>query len=404
MMLPIFRQLLVSTVTAITLSAQEGVKRDFLPPPGTVICHSPATSGLYIGSPSLCLLPDGTLLASHDFFGPKSNQSVRSKGRIFRSSDQGKSWKLLAEIDGFFWQNLFVHQGKVYAMGTDHEHENLIIRRSDDGGKSWTDPGDADHGLIATGAWHTAPMPVVAHGGRLWRAVEDADGGSMWGARYRARMLSAPEDADLLKAGSWTISNPLARNPAWLGNDFGGWLEGNAVVDPAGNIVDVLRVDTSRAPEKAAIVRITPDGKTATFDPENDFVDFPGGAKKFSIRKDPGGGGYWSLANIIPDQQAGTGKPADIRNTLALVHSNDLRAWETRGILLYHPDVAKHGFQYADWQFDGNDLIAVCRTAWDDAETGAHRYHDANYLTFHRWKNFRQFTRKNDTPAARENP
>ena len=37
--------------------------------PGTVIHHQPAATGLYIGSPSLCALPDGSYLASHDLFG-----------------------------------------------------------------------------------------------------------------------------------------------------------------------------------------------------------------------------------------------------------------------------------------------------------------------------------------------
>jgi hypothetical protein len=365
--------------------------------PGIVIDHSFASSGLYIGSPSLCVLPDGGLLASHDFFGPKSGRSGMPKGRIFRSSDRGKTWAQIAEIDGFFWQNLFVRKGVVHAIGTDREHGNLVIRRSVDGGKTWTDPRDADHGLIRTGAWHTAPVPVVTHGGRIWRAVEDAESGIKWGSRYRARMLSAPLDTDLLKAANWTLSNPLARDASWLMNGFGGWLEGNAVIDPAGNVLNILRVETSRLPEKAALVRVSADGKSATFDPMKDFIDFPGGAKKFTIRKDPEGGGYWSLANIAG---GGTGRPADIRNTLALVHSRDLRAWETRCILLHHPDVAKHGFQYADWQFDGDDLIAVCRTAWDDAEGQAHNKHDANYLTFHRWRNFRSLTRKNDVPGA----
>ncbi len=42
------------------------------------------------------------------------------------------------------------------------------------------------------------------------------------------------------------------------------------------------------------------------------------------------------------------------------------------------------GFQYVDWLFDGDDLIFVSRTAYN----GAHNYHDANHLTFHRVKNF----------------
>ena len=33
--------------------------------------------------------------------------------------------------------------------------------------------------------------------------------------------------------------------------------------------------------------------------------------------------------------------------------------------------------------------VAAVRTAFDDDATGAHNAHDANYLTFHRWNNFR---------------
>jgi hypothetical protein len=63
-----------------------------------------------------------------------------------------------------------------------------------------------------------------------------------------------------------------------------------------------------------------------------------------------------------------------------------------RCILLYHPDTVSHGFQYADWQFDGDDMVAVVRTAYDDAEGGAHNNHDANYVTFHRIGNFRKLS------------
>ncbi len=48
-----------------------------------------------------------------------------------------------------------------------------------------------------------------------------------------------------------------------------------------------------------------------------------------------------------------------------------------------------HGFQYVDWKFEGEDLIAVSRTAFDDGLGGAANYHDANFITFHRVCNFR---------------
>lgn len=361
------------------------------PPPGTVIHHSPASTRLYIGSPSLCVLQDGGYLASHDLFGPGSKEHELGKGRLYRSDDRGKTWRHLQDFTGFFWTGLFTRGNDAYLLGTEKHHGRVVIRRSPDGGASWSDPA-----VLAEGAWHTAPMPVIEHDGRLWRAIEDAEGGTKWGERYRARMMSAPAQADLLDPRSWTFSNPLARDPSWLGGDFAAWLEGNAVAAPDGAMVNILRVDQSHLPEKAAIVRISKDGGTATFDPATGFIDFPGGGKKFTIRKDPAGKGYWTLASIVLEQHADEARPAGIRNTLALLYSDDLRTWETRCILLHHPDVARHGFQYVDWLFDGKDLIAACRTAWDDAEGGARNNHDANFLTFHRWEDFRSLTRKND--------
>lgn len=55
----------------------------------------------------------------------------------------------------------------------------------------------------------------------------------------------------------------------------------------------------------------------------------------------------------------------------------------------HHPDLEKHAFQYVDWQFDGADLVAASRTAFDDGLGGAHNQHDANYMTFHRVRAFR---------------
>jgi hypothetical protein len=67
-----------------------------------------------------------------------------------------------------------------------------------------------------------------------------------------------------------------------------------------------------------------------------------------------------------------------------------LRNWRVESVLLYHPDRESHAFQYIDWLFDGDDIIAVSRTAYDDNLGGAHRAHDANYMTFHRIKKFRR--------------
>lgn len=61
--------------------------------PGTVIAYSPASSGLYIGSPSIVVLTNGHYLASHDFFGPKSTEHSSAVSRIYRSKTKAKPGK-----------------------------------------------------------------------------------------------------------------------------------------------------------------------------------------------------------------------------------------------------------------------------------------------------------------------
>ena len=230
-------------------------------------------------------------------------------------------------------------------------------------------------------------MPVLEHRGRLWRAFEWRNPPEAWGVNYRAGVLSVRADADLLDPSNWTSSNFLPSDRRWNGGDMGAWLEGNAVAGPGGEVLDILRVQTQSPDEKAALVQISAEGKEASFDPDTGFVSFPGGAKKFTVRRDPEGKRYWSLASVVLERHRAT-NPGTIRNSLALTSSPDLRHWTVQCVLLYHPDVKEHGFQYVDWLFDGADIVAACRTAFDDGQGGAHNQHDANFLTFHRFRNF----------------
>lgn len=365
--------------------------------PGVVIDHQPARANRYVGSPSLAILPDGTYLAAHDSFGPGSSEWTSGITDIFASSDRGASWSKIAQINGAFWSNLFVHNGAVYLMGLTRHHGPLVIRRSTDGGHSWTTPADAKTGLLAEGEYHTAPMPVLVHEGRIWRAIEDASGGKDWGSRYMAMMASAPVDADLLDRSNWRFSNAIARDGHWLGGRFFGWLEGNPVATADGRVVDILRVEAGNL-EKAAVVEISSDGSRATFNPATGFIDLPGGAVKFAIRRDPASEAvgaapeWWTITSPVSPKLQGQAPATAIRNTLMLLRSTDLRSWEKRTILLHHPEWKRHGFQYVDWLFDGEDLAIVSRTAFDDEEGGAPKAHDANYLTFHRVRNFRRLS------------
>jgi hypothetical protein len=342
--------------------------------PGVVIDHQSAATRQYVGSPSIVVAENGDYIATHDLFGPGSTCTTSAETRVFVSGDRGATWKQTSTFDNQFWSNLFRQGSRVYLMGTSAEYGRIVIRVSGDNGQSWSDV----HYLTSESGYHTAPVPMAVHVGRIYRAFEYHPAGP-WGS-FQAFIMSASLQSDLSKASSWTFSNRLSFPPGSEGNT---WLEGNAVVARDGSIVDVLRVASQ---ERAAILRLRDN--TLQFE---QFVDLPGGAKKFTIRFDPQSKLYWSLVNpAIPGDSQSVVSPGSVRNTLALVSSPDLIQWTPRVIVLHHPDAALHGFQYVDWQFEGPDIIAVSRTAYDAPEGSAHTFHDANYLTFHRVVNFRE--------------
>ncbi len=361
--------------------------------PGVVIHHSPASSGCYVGCPSIAVLASGDYVASHSHFGPGAGNT---DSFVYRSADRGATWRKVASLSGQIWSNLFLHRGALYIMGTDHcdnyggrHNGRIVIRRSEDGGLTWTTPKNARTGLITDEeGWHTAPVPVAVHRGRLWRGFEFAPvrpevlDHTYFSRRERPGwttvVLSAAEDAELLDRASWRFSEQLQH--LWSRSQ---WIEGNVILTPEGSLVDVLRTNVTenpRAPEacdRGAIVHVSGDGSRLTHDPKVDSIDLPGGGTKFTIRRDPASGRYLALVNKQRD-------PAAFRNILSLASSPDLRRWRVDAQLLHHPDEANHAFQYVDWVFDDGDVIYASRTAYDDGLGGAHRAHDANFLTFHR--------------------
>ncbi|NDP20404.1 MAG: exo-alpha-sialidase [Paludibacter sp.] len=354
---------------------------------GTPICISTNQDKHYITDPTVVILPGGEYLAACKSRFDGENSVVR----ILKSKDKGITWSYVTELSAVGFFNFFVLNKSVYLMGTKGGFNQIVILRSDDGGQTWTSPTDSRNGLLSEAkSYHSASTATVFHNGRVWRAMED---NIPLGKRFfRALVMSAPIASDLLEAANWTFSEALPYERVWLGDSvaFNGWYEGNVVVSPDGEIVNMLRVETYKYNENAAIIHYSKDGKKASFDPRTDIVPFPGGEKKFTVYFDSVSHKYWTLSNMIFKEDYGMEHGGLIRNRLVLSYSPDLYHWDVKDILISHPDAHFHAYQYVDWRIDGDDIIAVARTASDSPRGLSPRQHDANYLTFHRFTDFRK--------------
>lgn len=339
--------------------------------PGTVINYlhpqdsQYSFSGQYLCSPSLLKLPGGALLASMDVFGRGTPQNLML---IFRSEDNGNSWRYVTDIFPCFWGKMFLHKGALYMLGVSNEYGDLLIGRSDDEGYTWTTPTVIMRGSSNTkeNGHHRAPMVVLHSHGRLWTGSEFGS----WNKRqFKDSLFSIDENADLLKAENWTCTGYLDQNEAWPGAVQGcaGAIEGNAVESPQGEIFDILRYSDN----KALMLKADPDNPEhgLTF---HKFMEFPLAHTKFEIQRHENGM-YYAVGNRLPG-----------RTVLSVYTSGDLEHWNFKcDVVNYHEmDIKEVGFQYPSFCFDGDYLLVLSRTAFNKAAN----FHDSNFSTFHRIK------------------
>ncbi len=358
---------------------------------------------IYLGSPSVIRLEDGSLVATHDFFGKYAKNLDGENGltAVYRSEDDGASWQQITFLDGAFWGNLFLCGGRLYHIGNAWEYGHVVIRRSDDGGFTWTNPTDEHSGLLfrAGPKWewpnYQVVGPVSIIRGRVCLGIEDMLPTARWNPEcFEEFVISAPVDADLLEAGNWLASNKVhfesEKVPSELRVEKNGWLEGCVVEGPDGRLVDIARVHLNR-PNKAALFELSDDFRNLSFNYDTGFIDMIGGHSKFEVRRDEQTGLYLTLTNEFTGQ--GFHPVLAARNKLALAVSDDLRHWKKVKTILQDEsglpeDVSMRltGFQYVDWRFDGDDIIFLCRTAY----RGAHSFHDSNRITYHVIRDFRK--------------
>jgi len=68
--------------------------------------------------------------------------------RLFRSTDRGKTWSFISDVPRLGWASIFVHGGPAYPLGASGTNRQVVIRKSTDGARTWTELVDQTTGLL----------------------------------------------------------------------------------------------------------------------------------------------------------------------------------------------------------------------------------------------------------------
>lgn len=408
--------------------------------PPLVLFKSPDEATIYTGSPALCRLPSGRLIASFDLRGsgaadlpgPKTGSGKnRSQCRIQTSDDGGVTWTERAQL-AMVHARPFLAGGKVYQLG---HAGDLRIARSDDDGTTWTEAIALTQGEH----WHQAPCNLNYHGGRVYLVMEKNTDPSFkgWAVSVLAPVvMSADVTADLTQPSSWTYSNALsfrdavqaAGRPRLLGVPFftpgntapdnpgdrrymapPGWLETHVVrfidpahvwFDPAGRTVHLLaRAHTGTSNVCCVAKCVEAEDGSLTVSLENApsgepilYLPCPGGHLKFHVVYDELSERFWMVSNQSVDSMTRPDRlppnrynlPNNERHRLVLHFSTNCVDWCFAGVIecLDDPRASRN---YATLIVDGDDLRILARSGDETAKSS----HDGNLVTFHTVRAFR---------------
>ena len=330
-------------------------------------------SGNCLCSPSLVRTPGGTLLAGMDVFGVDCGQNTSI---LFSSSDNGITWHYVTDLYPLFWANLFLHKGAVYALGQTQEYGDLLLVRSDDEGRTWSEPSLLFYGscwrCCSGGLQHT-PTQLTRYNGRLYTSFEY---GNWTGADFLPGVLSVDENSDLMQPENWHLSALVQYEGKWKEESGrkGENIEGNLIVGPDGQLYDIMR---DRVGEWL-IMRVNTEDPDAP--PE--FVALEEAPVTTSMfRVFPYKGKYLLITNRKTEETAAKFSSGPFRNVLSAFVSDDLKSFRLVKDLIdfRNHDPIHYAFQYPSYICDDDGVRITIRAAFNEAEN----FHNANYNLFY---------------------
>ena len=409
-------------VPTATWAAESGrvLAQDFV-----VVYESPDPATIYTYSPGLCLMPTGRLIATLDLGGPGVKGLPGPKGerlgkvnqcKVFTSDDRGATWTHRADL-GMLHATPFLVGESLYLLG---HAGDIAIARSEDGGKTWSEPAMLTEGQIWTGHAHN----VVYANGCVYIPMEHYTRRRFNWAELAPVLMRGRIGEDLTLRENWTFAEELTFEKAvnvsdihYMGVPFYpgriGWLEPNVVqftdpdhiwFDPDGKTFHLwLRAHTN-GNGYAAIAKVVEQGDQAGTGPMKTilekapsgatmlYVPCPGGQIKFNIQYDEKSKLYWLLSSQPTDGMVRRDRmskdrfnlPYDERHRLQLHFSRNCTDWCFAGLVAKtdNPRQARH---YATMVIDGDDLHVLSRSGDHRAKSA----HDGNIITFHTVRNFR---------------
>lgn len=387
----VLKVLLVFQVLLPQAFSAEPLAQDY-----TVVFHNPDPEQ-YVEGPGLVRLDDTSLLAvvpvvPREQFS-EARRLTRSAVHLLKSSDAGKTWQPLSELP-YYSAAPWTYRGTLYLFANKpgegkHRNADLLLLRSPDGGKTWSEPITLAKGNL----WncHTA---MVQREGRLYWAIDDLSLGAKRGPRLVAGDLSG----DIMSPASWRVSEPVpfpGAPPLMFDARFASqsdqYLEPN-VIDVNGRlrVLAVVKIKRQTSANVCAVLDANDDGQQLSLKFTR-YNSMPGGNLKFCVLRDDPSHLFWVTSNLPADsentvnlkQENFKGSAGD-RRFLMLHYSLDGLNWFSAGCVARATKLSQ-SFMYARPVIDGDDLAIICRSS-----VNAPNQHDADYATFHRVHDFRK--------------
>ncbi len=310
-----------------------------------------------------------------------------------KSRDGGKSWEHIATLAAYSAPAMFEYNGIIYIIGGFADVQ--VIKY---------DPatGTLNNTKFSLGQGAGGVGTVLVHDGRVYKS-------------YKEAVISASLDSNLLISGNWTVSSKVSDlyyNAAWRAetgfkeeleaNPGYDWEEGSVLLGKDGKLYVMYR--SNRQIGTMLLYEISKDGKTLSHVTEcngtrlakKSLVKTPSSIARCATHYDETTGLYISFMSLYMGDSTTEYMFVDYmqRAVLAMVVSKDLVNWTVvdtvlvdRMMLGTMESMAAHGFQYAEFAIDGDDIVLIVRE--NSGERTVKYCHDAPAITFYRLSDYK---------------